>query len=81
VFVWIFIVEAAMDLTSLGARARVGASIKLSPYMRFSINSLLLGVMLVPAGVSVCIMRSRRLMSLKICASSLSVSNGLRGSY
>jgi hypothetical protein len=46
-------VEAAMDPTSLGTQAQVGASIKLPPYMRFLMNSLLLDVMVVPAGVSV----------------------------
>lgn len=48
-FVWILSIEAAMNLTSLGARARAGASIRLSPCMRFIINSLLLAVMAVPS--------------------------------
>ncbi|PLW19398.1 hypothetical protein PCANC_06343 [Puccinia coronata f. sp. avenae] len=49
VFVWILSIEAAMNLTSLGARARAGASIRLSPCTRFIINSLLLAVMAVPS--------------------------------
>lgn len=48
-FVWILSIEAAMNLTSLGARARAGASIRLSPCTRFIINSLLLAVMAVPS--------------------------------
>lgn len=48
-FVWILSTEAAMNLTSLGARARAGASIRLSPCTRFIINSLLLAVMAVPS--------------------------------
>lgn len=54
-FVWILSIEAAMNLTSLGARARAGASIRLPPYTRFIINSLLLAVMAVPSVMIVCV--------------------------
>ncbi|POW06239.1 hypothetical protein PSHT_10443, partial [Puccinia striiformis] len=44
-------IETAMNVTSLGARERAGASIRLSPFIRFALNGLLLAFMLTPGGV------------------------------
>ncbi|KNE90412.1 hypothetical protein PSTG_16157 [Puccinia striiformis f. sp. tritici PST-78] len=41
-------IETAMNVTSLGARERAGASIRLSPFIRFALNGLLLAFMLTP---------------------------------
>jgi hypothetical protein len=51
VFLWILGIETALNLTSLGARARAGATIRLSPHVRFALNSLLVTLMVVPGGV------------------------------
>ncbi|KNZ45667.1 hypothetical protein VP01_792g6 [Puccinia sorghi] len=49
IFLWILGIEAALNLTSLGTRARAGATIKFSPCARFAINGSLLAVLAVPA--------------------------------
>ncbi|OAV92285.1 hypothetical protein PTTG_12124 [Puccinia triticina 1-1 BBBD Race 1] len=51
VFLWILGIESVMNLTSLGARARTGASIKLSGLKRFVLNGLLVAVVAVPGEV------------------------------
>lgn len=48
-FLWILGIEATLNLTSLGTRARAGATIKFSPYARFALNGSLLAVLAVPA--------------------------------
>ncbi|KAI7954842.1 hypothetical protein MJO28_005242 [Puccinia striiformis f. sp. tritici] len=48
---WSKSIETAMNVTSLGARERAGASIRLSPFIRFALNGLLLAFMLTPGGV------------------------------
>ncbi|PLW17074.1 hypothetical protein PCANC_11848 [Puccinia coronata f. sp. avenae] len=44
-------IESMMNLTSLGARARTGASIRLSPLKRFALNGLLVAVIAVPGAI------------------------------
>lgn len=50
-FLWILGIESMMNLTSLGARARTGASIRLSPLKRFALNGLLVAVIAVPGAI------------------------------
>lgn len=50
-FLWILGIESVMNLTSLGARARTGASIKLSGLKRFVLNGLLVAVVAVPGAI------------------------------
>lgn len=50
-FLWILGIESMMNLTSLGARARTGASIRLSPLKRFALNGLLVAVVAVPGAI------------------------------
>ncbi|PLW53533.1 hypothetical protein PCANC_07223 [Puccinia coronata f. sp. avenae] len=80
VFVWILCIETAMDLTSLGARARAGASIRLSPYTRFMINSLLLAVIAVPSAMVLGISILRATILAAIEATSEEVIASLRKS-
>ncbi|POW15631.1 hypothetical protein PSTT_02005, partial [Puccinia striiformis] len=51
VFLWILGIETAMNVTTLGARERDGASIRLSPFLRFALNGTLVAFMLTPVGV------------------------------
>jgi hypothetical protein len=51
VFLWILGIESLLNLSSLGARARAGASIKLSLSKRLALNALLFAVILIPVGV------------------------------
>ncbi|KAI9627800.1 hypothetical protein KEM48_011999 [Puccinia striiformis f. sp. tritici PST-130] len=49
VFLWICGIETAMAFTSLRARARAGSSIKLSPWVRYTANGMLLAVLTLPS--------------------------------
>ncbi|PLW38323.1 hypothetical protein PCASD_08993 [Puccinia coronata f. sp. avenae] len=51
VFLWILGIESLLNLSSLGARARAGASIKLSLSKRLALNALLFAVILIPVAI------------------------------
>ncbi|KAH9461499.1 hypothetical protein Pst134EA_017803 [Puccinia striiformis f. sp. tritici] len=50
-FLWILCIETAMNVTSLGARARNGASIRLSPPVCFALNGILVALMFTPGAL------------------------------
>ncbi|KNE90411.1 hypothetical protein PSTG_16156 [Puccinia striiformis f. sp. tritici PST-78] len=51
IFLWILGIETAMNVTTLGARERDGASIRLSPFLRFALNGTLVAFMLTPVAL------------------------------
>ncbi|KAA1077161.1 hypothetical protein PGTUg99_007250 [Puccinia graminis f. sp. tritici] len=59
-------IETALNLSSLGARARAGASIRLSPHVRFALNGSLVTLMVVPGAlllwISILVARSLRII-------------------
>ncbi|EFP81036.2 uncharacterized protein PGTG_07288 [Puccinia graminis f. sp. tritici CRL 75-36-700-3] len=59
-------IETALNLSSLGARARAGASIRLSAHLRFALNGSLVTLMVVPGAlllwISILVARSLRII-------------------